>query len=254
MKSCIIKNNYANADKGADPMKTLSIKSTFIILIPLIIIVGLGYRTNALGAISCHCFNDRDYNPADRFAADDYILATSFNSLLAKYFAVPKGQIIMLKMNEGVPEDDLLIGLKVAHTTGEDVNKLLGLRRAGKTWQEVIAGMEQQDKLRNDPILHGIISGVEAGQAGRDVVDEIISQFYAIPVEEITKLRKAGLSEKEITLVFILVHVSNQKTATLLAQHNEHNKSWSEIAHNLGIEPAEAGKLIMAYPAKQINE
>jgi len=214
----------------------------------------LGQRTTALGAISCHCFNEREYNPADRFAADDYILVTSFNSLLAKYFAVPKGQIIMLKMNEGVPEDDLLIGLKVAHTTGEDVNKLLGLRRSGKTWQQVIAGMPQQDKIRSDHMLHEIASGAEVGQAGRGIVDEIISQFYTVPLKEITRLHKAGLSEKEITLVLILVHVRDQKTAPLLKQHNKYNKSWSEIAHNLGIEPAEAGKLIMAYPAKQINE
>jgi len=235
-------------------MKTLLMKFFFIILIPLIITLGLGYRSMALGAMSCHCFNERDYNPSDRFAADDYILATSFNSLLAKYFSIPKGQIIMLKMNEGIPEDDLLIGLKVAHTSGEDVNKIIGQRRSGETWQQVVAGIPQQDKIRRDPMLNRIVSGMEVGQAGRGIVDEIISQFYKVPVEEITKLRTAGLSEKEITLVFILVYARDQNTATLLKQRNEYKKSWSEIAHNLGIEPAEAGKLIMAYPAKQINE
>ena len=57
-----------------------------------------------------HCFTKRVYNPAERFAADDYILATSFNSLLARLAALPKRQIVMIKMNDGVAQDDLLLG------------------------------------------------------------------------------------------------------------------------------------------------
>jgi hypothetical protein len=235
-------------------MRRLSKKISVLFILQLFIILGLGQSVYAQSAINCHCFKERDYNPADRFAADDYILATSFNSLLAKHFAISKGQIIMLKMNEGVPQDDLLIGLKVSQATGENVNRLLGLRQNGKSWQEVITGISDQDKVRNDPLLLKIISGMKDDLIGSSIADEIISRFYKVPAEEIEKLRKTGLNEKEITLLYILVYSRSQKTADLLKQHGEKNKSWSEIAHNSGVEPAEAGKLILAYPAKQIND
>ena len=81
----------------------------------------------------------------------------------------------------------------------------------------------------------------------------MIAGFYKIPAEEIKRFRAYGLSEKEMTLVFILAHFKNQKPEIFVGQYKKQGSSWSQIAFNLGIEPAAAGKLIMAYPAKQIN-
>ena len=231
----------------------MAAKKILLIIFPAVFL-GLSYSAHAQSAINCHCFKEREYKPADRFAADDYILATNFNSLLAKYFAISKGQIIMLKMNQGVGQDDLVIGLKVAGAAGEDINKILQFRRAGKAWPEIITGFGQQGKAGSDPLLAQIISGMSDEQAGASIADAIIGQFYTVPVEEIDALRKAGLNEKEISLLFILSHVSGREPATLLKQRRQQNESWSEIAHNLGVEPAAAGKLVLAYPAKQITE
>lgn len=231
----------------------MAAKKLLLIIIPAVFL-GLGHSAHAQSAINCHCFKERDYKPADRFAADGYILATNFNSLLASYFAVSKGQIIMLKMNQGVGQDDLVIGLQVSRVAGEDINKILGLRRAGKAWPEIIAGFEQQGKVGIDPLLGQIIAGIAAEQAGARIADEIIGKFYAVPAAEIDLLRKAGLNEKEISLLYILAHVSERKPESLLKLRREQGQSWSEIAHDLGVEPAAAGKLVLAYPAKQITE
>jgi hypothetical protein len=235
-------------------MKKLLKTNVFFYLVPTLLLWGFCLNTFAQSPINCHCFKNRYYQPADRFAADDYILATSFNSLLAKSFGISKREIIMLKMQQRVPQDELMIGLKVAKITGGDVNKLLDLRRTDKTWQEIIGGVSQQDKIGSDSLLESIISGMPVDQAGDGIADEIIAQLYTVTAEEINKLRKAGLNEKEIALLFILVHVKDQKQETLLEQRSELGKSWSEIAHDLGIEPTAAGKLILAYPAKQITE
>jgi hypothetical protein len=117
-----------------------------------------------------------------------------------------------------------------------------------------MGGVPLGEKGADDSLVQKIIGGMKVEEAGRSVADEIISRFYKVPIEEIEKLRKTGLNEKEITLLYILVYARDQKTATLLKQRRENNKSWSEIAHNLGVEPAKAGKLVLAYPAKQINE
>ncbi|HDS16446.1 MAG TPA: hypothetical protein ENN66_07550 [Proteobacteria bacterium] len=63
-------------------------------------------------APSCHCFRQREYDPGNHFAADTYLLATSFNSLLARYFGVEKKELVLLKMKGGIDEDELLPDLR----------------------------------------------------------------------------------------------------------------------------------------------
>jgi hypothetical protein len=232
------------------------LKMKTILLLLFLIPLSLGFAGHALAesAVQCHCFKNRSYNPADKFAADDYILATSFNSLLAKSFAIPKRQIVMIKMNEGVAQDELLIGLKISKITGIDIRKFLRLRRENNTWPQIISGLAQQEKIKNDLLLGAIRFGMPVDQAGDRVADEMIAEFYQAPHEEINKLRMSGLNEKEMALLFILVHVGDQKPEVLVEKHNKQGESWSEIANNLGVEPGAAGKLIIAYPARQIPE
>ena len=204
--------------------------------------------------IKCHCFTDRSYNPDDRFAADDYIRVTSFNSLLAKYYDISKRQIVMIKMNEGVAQDDLLISLELAKKTGIDLRKYLGLRRENKSWAEVIVGLSQQETIKKDRILQAVRSGMPAKEAGQMIADEMIAEVFRVEPEKLQTLRKSGLNEKEITLIHILSHTSEIPPEALMKLYKEQGRSWSEIAFNLGIEPNTAGKLILAYPAIEIPE
>jgi len=208
----------------------------------------------AESVINCHCFQDRTYNHADPFAADDYILATSFNSFLAKSFDIPKRQIVMLKMKEGVGQNDLLIGLKTAKATKIDLRQLLRLRREKSTWSKIISELDLRGKQQNDRLLAVIKSGIPVAEAGAKVADELIADFFKIPMEMIGEFRLSGLNEKEIVLLLILAHTSDQKPETLVARHVKKGKSWSGIADSLGVQAAAAGKLILQYPAKQITE
>ena len=231
----------------------LKTKTALFLLSLLLISLAPAANLFAESTINCHCFQDRSYDPADKFAADDYILATSFNSLLAKSFDISKKQVVMLKMDEGVSQDDLLVGLKITKLSGGYLEQLLGLRRVGYTWPQIISGMEQQEIINNDKLAKAIKSGMPVYEAGGRVADEMIAGFYKIPAEEIKRFRAYGLDEKEMVLVFILAHFKNQKPEIFVGQYKKQGSSWSQIAFNLGIEPAAAGKLIMAYPAKQIN-
>ena len=93
-------------------------------------------------ATGCHCFRQRSYDPEAKFVADDYILATSFNSLTANLFNIPK---------------------------------------------------------------------------------------------------------KEMALFFLLVRDTPMQSKDIVNQIAHEGRSWSEVAHNLGITPAMAGKLIASY-------
>lgn len=235
-------------------MNLLRIKTYLFVIAFALFCLRPGLPAFAESTSVCHCFVDRSFNPADRFAADDYILATSFNSLLSKFYNIPKRQIVMIKMNEGVEQNELLIGMKMSKLTGVDIRKFLRLRHENETWPEIISSLAQQEYIKKDAIWQAIRSGMPADEAGARIADEIIIQFYKAAEEEIKKLRASGLNEKELALIFILAHVSEIQAEALLEQYKKQGKSWSEIAYHLGLEPDMAGKLILAYPAKQVQE
>ena len=114
--------------------------------------------------------------------------------------------------------------------------------------------MEQQDTINRDKLAQAIRTGMPVHEAGARVADEMIEGFYKIPAEEVKRFRAYGLNEKEMAFVFILAHFKDQKAETFVEQYKKQGSSWSQIAFNLGIEPAAAGKLILAYPAKQIDK
>ena len=211
--------------------------------------MGAVQPVSAESAIQCHCFTARTYNPADRFAADEYMLATSFNSLLAKSFNLPKRQIILIRINDGVPQNELLISLKLSELTGADPSRYFRQRRENKTWSQIAAGLAHEQSITNDTVMQALMTGKPAEDVATSIADDMIGTFYGIGTEEIRKLRASGLNEKEITLVFILAHARGQKPEALVDRHEKQGMSWSEIADSLDLEPAAAGDLIIAYPS-----
>lgn len=211
-------------------------------------------NSSAVPAINCHCFQDRTYNPADPFATDDYILATSFNSLLARSFNIPKREIVMLKMKEGIGQNDLLVALKVAKESGADLQQLLGWRREKRSWRTIVTDLTGRRRIKEDLLVEAIAAGLPVEKAEAHVADELIAGFYKIPGEEIGSFRSEGLNEKEMALVLILAHAGNQQPEVLVSLHNREGRSWSAIAHDLGIEPAAAGKLILQYPDRRLPD
>ena len=183
-------------------MNLLKSKISLFLITLIFFTLDTAFHAFAESTIQCHCFKERSYNPADRFVSDEFILATSFNSLLERSFDIPKRQIVMIKMNEGVAQGDLLIGLKVSKVTGIDVRKFFRLHKEDNTWAQIISDLQHQEKVKKNPLLEAIRSGITVEEAGGRIADEIIGEFYQVKPEEIEKLRKSGLNEKEINLVF----------------------------------------------------
>ncbi len=195
----------------------------------------------------CHCFRQRSYNPEAKFVADDYILATSFNSLTANLFSISKKQIIMLKMRGGIHQNDLLIALKLGHDFGIDHQQLLDLCKQDYSWQQIIAQSKTLSEIKDNPLLTMIKSGKPVNDLGQKVADSMIADFYDVPEKEIEKLRILGFNEKEMALFFLLVRDKQVKPEDLVKQVKDKGQSWSEVAHKLDITPAMAGQLIANY-------
>ena len=217
--------------------------------IPVLILFCVFLQGTALAATSgCHCFNERAFNPADKFAADDYILATTFNSLLSRTFDLPKRDIVMLKMQSGVEQNDLLIALKAAKVSGTELKHLLGFREKKFSWQKILSELLPSENFKNDPALQGIQSGLSDAEAAQRIADHLLVEFFRVPEKVVMSLRASGLNEKEMALLLIMDKAGKLPPLDGARQHAKEGKSWSEIAHQIGIEPAEAGKLIIDYP------
>ncbi len=209
-------------------------------------------NTFAESAIKCHCFKDRTYNPLNPTASDDYILATSLNSFLSGTFNIPKKQVVMLKMKGGVGQNDLLIGLEIAKVTGKDLQQLLDLKREKKNWSELISGLSADEQAKISDILNNVQSDESAKIVSGLVADEHLAGYFKVPLGKVKSLRASGLNEKEIALVLILADTGSTAPETIVLWHNRGGKSWSQIAHSMGIEPAAAGQLILNYPAGKL--
>ena len=213
-----------------------------------------GQDMAAENASGCHCFQERTFNPVDKFATDEYILATSFNSLLSRSFTLPKRDIVMLKMQGGVGQNDLLIALQAAKVSGIELKHLLSFRERKFTWSKILSELLPSEKFKNDPVLPGLQSALSETEAGQKIADQLLVEFFQVPEKVVLDLRASGLNEKEMTLLLVLDRAGKLAPQEGARQHAQEGKSWSEIAHQLGIEPAEAGKLIIDFPASKLME
>ena len=222
-------------------------RSCFVVTGWLLLITFMVLPAAAEMTAGCHCFKHRTYDPEARFAADDYILATSFNSLTANYFSISKKEIVMLKMKSGVQQNDLLIALKLNHDFGADYQPLLKRCKQGGAWQQIISDAKIFPEDSKNELLLMIRAGAPVNDLEREVTNVMIADFYSVPENEVERIRSLGLNEKELALLFLLVRKTPVKAKDLLVKIKDEGRSWSEVAHYLNISPAMAGKLIANY-------
>ena len=214
-----------------------------LFVMPVVSLPALAFDTRA-----CHCFRQRSFDPKQPFAADDYILTTSFNSLTAAWFGISKKQLVVYKMKGGVKADDLLLALALNKECRLDLDKLLAARQKAGSWRKAVAGLPQPRNVAADktPTLVRIREGASPALIARAVADRMLAGFYQVPAARIAALRRAGLGEKEMALVLILEKEKGIPAAKLIEQVKQQGRSWSEVAFYLGVTPKAAGRMILA--------
>ena len=217
-------------------------KTIWILLFSLLLIPSL---TTAEPTAGCHCFRNRAFDPADKFAADEYLLATTYNSLIAATLDISKRQIVMKKMKGGINADDLLIGLYVAAQTAKPLDLLLTIRDNGGSWQEIMQAPGIEANNTTDPILDAISSGKQADTITRMITDFMLSSYYNCSKSEFKSLQKYKLSNKETALLFALKKQTGASMEQLIDLSQQQKMSWSAIAHQFKLTPAEVGKNIL---------
>ncbi len=194
--------------------------------------------------MNCHCFQDRTYNPDKKYSTDEYLLATTFNSFLSSNFNVPKRDIVMMKMKGGTGAEDVIIALYVSSRTGKDLEELTAKRKKEKTWQDILLQINGQDTAIVDPLLNAIHRGETDGKVAAAITDHLLRTFFNQDQSTIDTLRRQDLSEKEITLFFLLASRIGSSAEQLANLRRSNSLSLSEMAHNFGLEPGNMKKIM----------
>lgn len=222
-------------------------KSVFVIICFFIFTAQASAMNKPQSATNCHCFRERSFNPQKKFAADEYLLATSFNSFIAANFHISKSQIIMMKMKGAVNPDDLLIALFVARAENADLDSLLAILDNGGTWKQILESEGLQTPGSHRAVFKAIIAeGDNTTAAAELVTDQLLKEFFNISDLEISSLREKGGNGREVTLVHILERQGKvgKKAAEILSMRIKDQMSWGEIAASFGLSPKETGKLL----------
>lgn len=198
--------------------------------------------------VSCHCFQERTFDPQKKFAADNYLLTTNFNSFLAASFHISKSQIVMMKMKEGVGSSDLLIALYVARACQVQLVPLFAILDNGGSWRNILQSETILRQECRDDLLVALVDADEQKElVGICIVDQLLKEYFGVSERDIIALRKKGASAKEITLLFNLErYVEGEiEAAELLSMYEQREMSWGEIAWLFGLSPKGAGKLFL---------
>lgn len=183
---------------------------------------------SAAAGPSCHCFRDREFDPAAPDKSDEYLLATAANSLLAAASGMPKREIVQARMS-GVTAEDLWISTYAAHRQGEATAVLMTARAAAVSWREVFR--TRGGKLES---LGPHFVGALAGGAG-DVVlarlaaAETLAGRLGTPRTELDDVLGRGATLQELVLAVLLGHWSSRAAPEVYADVKAGKSGWSRL-------------------------
>jgi hypothetical protein len=204
-------------------------------LLPLLALLLAASAALAAPAITCHCFQDRSFEPQRPDAADPYILATTQNSLLAAAFGLPKKEVVRAKM-AGASGDRLWVVHYLAARSGQAPGQIEAAREQASDWQAVVSSM------RLDPALLSPRFVTALEQAGNDqflaaaTADATLESRLGVEPATIEALRTAGASSQEVILALFLGRRTGLPASELFQRVKSGNATWGEILHAAGIE------------------
>jgi len=200
-----------------------------------LLLVTLATEALAVPAISCHCFQDRSFDPQRPGAVDPYLLANARNSLFAAAFGVEKKEVVKAVMSGTLPEE-LWVSHYLAQRSGQSVKRVGSLRSSTPSWKGVLSplglGPEQCGNAFFAAALQGAGSNVLASRA----VDAVLTTCLLVPPEELAGLRGAGADDRQAVLAVFLSRKTG-RAARDLYDEAAGGGSWGAILAATGMVP-----------------
>lgn len=179
-------------------------------------------------APSCHCFRDRDYDPAHPGKSDDYLLATAANTLLSAVYGVPKRDIVEARMS-GTSGEDLWISTYAANRLKSDPAVLQKARAAATSWREALRARGGNLEPLGPRFTVAIANGSNDEALSRIAAAETLAGRLGTPRTELDELDARGATLQETVLAALLGVWSSRAAPQIYADAKAGKSSWSRL-------------------------
>ena len=152
---------------------------------------------------SCHCFRDREYDPANPAASDAYLLATASNSLLAAAAGMPKGDIVQALMS-GTAGADLWVAAHAARRRGGTVRTVLQARAGVASWRELFTTGGWDLEALGPRFVAALASGGGDAALARVAAAATLAERIGAPWDQLDALAGRGASYQELVAAALI--------------------------------------------------
>ena len=177
---------------------------------------------------SCHCFRDREYDPANPDKSDEYLLATAANTLLSSAYGVPKREIVQARMS-GTSGESLWVSTFAAHRQGEAAGVLLTARTAAASWRDVFQSRGGQLESLGPRFVGALADGAGDAVLARIVAAETLAARLGTPWAELDDLAGRGATLQETVLASLIGVWSSRTAPAVYAEVKDGKSGWSRL-------------------------
>ena len=184
-------------------------------------------RSEAAGP-SCHCFRDREYDPANPEKSDVYLLATASNTLLAAAYGIPKREIVQARMS-GTSGEDLWISNYAAHRQGAGAGALMSARGSAPSWRAVFQTRGGQLEPLGARFVAALAGGADDVALARIAAAETLAARLGTPWTELDDLLSRGATLQETVIAALLGAWSSRPAPQVYADVKAGKSGWSKL-------------------------
>jgi hypothetical protein len=189
---------------------------------------------SAAPTVTCHCFRNRSFDPADPPAADPYILAATRSSLLSAAFGVPKAGLVRAVM-AGTPPEDLWVAHWSAAKTGRAADGLLEALMLTGSWRAALGG------LRGLPpeFEAQLARGAPRANLAAFAIDDVLAARLGAEPGAVRALREVGATSEQVIAASFLAPRLKVRGVDLLARFRDGKATWGTLLREAGLAPEE---------------
>lgn len=203
-------------------------------LLSLLLLLLSALPAVAAPAISCHCFQDRSFDPRRPAAADPYFLATVQNSFLAAAFDIEKKTIVRAKMG-GASGDALWVKGFLARRGGVSMDRVETVCGQTSSWQEALTRLKIAPDALGDRFARAAAGGADDGVLAQIAAEETLTARFGSTARDLAALRSAGAGTREVLLAEFLSRLSQRPATSIYAEVAEGRASWGLLLQRYGI-------------------
>jgi hypothetical protein len=207
-----------------------------LVLALALLLLPLAGAATANSIISCHCFQERAYDPARPQAADPYLLATVQNTFMAAVFDLAKRDLVQAKMG-GTSGDRLWVAHYLARGHGVAASTLLAARQRSSSWRGALQAMNLGMPKAGERFA-GLLQD-DGGEAllAAAAADDILQQRLGIAGSTLERLRFRGAGTAEVIFCAVLAGKSGRSPLDLHEDFTSGRSTWGQMFDALGLQP-----------------